>query len=92
MSVVNRGQKASDIFDWAQRASVWEYHMSGGVDPTDVLEAALACRVCIDQHTPALSGRPYPIAPRIVRRFVREEVSEYTKGDDQADGGGKGTE
>lgn len=60
-------------FDWAQRASVWEYHMADGVDVADVLEAVLACVVCLNLHTPALSGRPYPIAPRIVRRYVREQ-------------------
>jgi hypothetical protein len=29
-------------------------------------------------HTPALSGRPYPIAPRIVKRFVREQADGWT--------------
>lgn len=30
-------------------------------------------------HTPALSGRPYPIAPRIVRRW-REQADGYSDG------------
>jgi hypothetical protein len=63
-------------FDWAQRASVWEYHMADGVDVADVLEAILACVVCLNQHTPALSGRPYPIAPRIVKRW-REQADGW---------------
>src|SRR4051812_23774221 len=66
-------------FDWAQRASVWEYHMGNGVDVGDAIEAALACRVCINHHAPALSGRPYPITPR---RFVREQADGYTDSDD----------
>jgi hypothetical protein len=65
-------------FDWAQRASIWEYHVAGGVDPADVLEAVLACQVCLNLHTPALSGRPYPIGPRIVRRYVREQADGWT--------------
>jgi hypothetical protein len=67
-------------FDWAQRASVWEYHMDG-VDVRDPLEAALACEACLRHHCPALSGRPYPIpGPRIVKRFVREQADGYTDG------------
>lgn len=65
-------------FDWAQRASVWEYHMEDGVDVGDVLEAVLACGACLNEHTPALSGRPYPIAPRIVRRFAKEQADGWT--------------
>lgn len=77
-------------FDWAQRARVWDYHMAGGVNASDPLEAALACQVCINAHTPALSGRPYPIGPHIVRRFVREQADGYTDG--YADDNGKGTQ
>jgi hypothetical protein len=55
-------------FDWAQRSRVWDYHMGDGVDVGDVLEAALACRLCLDIHTPALSGRP--LSPRIVKRWL----------------------
>lgn len=61
-------------FDWAQRASVWEYHMSEGVDVADVLEAIMACVACLNAHTPALSGRPYPIVPR----EPREQADGWT--------------
>jgi hypothetical protein len=50
------------------------------VNVRDVIEAALACKACIDYHTPALSGRPYPIGPRIVRRFERAQADGYTDG------------
>jgi hypothetical protein len=66
-------------FDWAQRASVWEYHMASGVNAADPIEAALACRVCLDRHTPALSGPPPALRPQ-----PRRERTEYR--DDQADG------
>jgi hypothetical protein len=65
-------------FDWAQRASIWEYHMADGVNVADVVEAALACQICLRLHTPALSGRPTPFAPRIVKRFVREQADGWT--------------
>jgi hypothetical protein len=78
--------KYMTAFDWAQRASVWEYHMASGVDVTDVIEAALACDACLRLHCPALSGRPYPISPRIVRRFVREQADGYTDSDDAGSG------
>ena len=67
-------------FDWAQRASIWEFHMGDGVNVVDPMEAALACQVCINLHTPALSGRPYPIAPRIVKRW-REQADGWTDPD-----------
>jgi hypothetical protein len=70
--------KLMTAFDWAQRQRVWDYHMPDGVDVGDVLEAVLACKVCIDQHCGVLSGRPYPIAPRIVKRFVREQADGWT--------------
>ena len=66
-------------FDWAQRARVWDYHMSDGVDVGSALEAALACQVCLRLHTPALSGRPPALHPRP----PRPPVEPWT---DQADG------
>lgn len=65
-------------FDWAQRASVWEYHMSDGVDVGDVIEAAFACQVCLRLHTPALSGHPLRRPP--------ERKSPPDQWTDQADG------
>lgn len=78
--------KLMTAFDWAQRARVWDYHMADGVNASDPVEAALACQVCLNAHTPALSGRPYPITPRIVRRFVREQADGYTDSDDERTG------
>lgn len=66
-------------FDWAQRASVWEYHMHEGVNTRDPIEAALACKACLKYHTPALSGPPPALRPQ-----PRRERAEYI--DDQADG------
>jgi hypothetical protein len=71
--------KLMTAFDWAQRARVWDYHMSGGVNASDPLEAVLACRVCLNAHTPALAGPPPPMRPQ-----PRRERAEYL--DDQADG------
>ena len=73
-------------FQWAQRAKLWD-ELKGGVDATDVLEAALACEACLRFHCPALSGRPYPIlGPRIVKRYVAEQADGWT---DPPIGGGE---
>jgi hypothetical protein len=50
-------------FQYSQRARVWEDIMENGVHPADPLEAAMACKKCIDAHTPALSGPPPPLRP-----------------------------
>lgn len=67
-------------FDWAQRASIWEYHMGDGVNTADPMEAALACPDCINDHCDALSGRPN--APRIVKRYVPSEWVDPPRSDD----------
>jgi hypothetical protein len=70
--------KLMTAFDWAQRSRVWDYHMGDGVDVGDALEAVLARQVCLNLHTPALSGRPTPFAPRIVKRWTREQADGWT--------------